>query len=131
MGRPDRATFLVVGGHETGMFLPVNRRVEHHDRDSRVDGLRDHLALRFLVERGEGDTVHAQVDHVLDNLVLFGDLRLGDGAFPLQFSAQGSRGFLRAFLHGFPELTPGALGDHRQGQWLRGLGRGRRFRRRR
>ena len=80
--RAQAAAGRIVGRHEAGVGVAVDGRVEDHDRDAGRRRVLDVLLHRLRVERRERDAVDAQVDHVLDDLLLLGDLGFGERTFP-------------------------------------------------
>ena len=92
----------IVRRHEAGVGVAVDRRVEDHDRDAGRRRVLDVLLHRLRIERRERDAVDAQVDHVLDDLLLLGDLGLGERAFPLDVDAELLGRVVRARLRPSP-----------------------------
>src|SRR6185436_16837094 len=93
------------------MRVAIDGRIENDDGNTGIDGVLNLPARRALVQRGKRDAVDAEVEHVLDDFVLLGDIRFGEGAVPLQINAELLGGLAGTALDGFPELAARALGN--------------------
>src|SRR5215471_18859089 len=116
--RRDGPALAVVGRNVREVILRRDARIEDRHRDAGGLRLVDHRHQRVAVRRGEHDAVNALVDHVLDDVDLFGISRFLSGAFPEDLDVEVLARSVRARFDRRPERVRNAFGNYGDGLLL-------------
>ncbi len=109
---------VVVRRDEAHVVLAVEARVDDDDGDARAHRIRHRKPQRLVVRGSEDDARNTAAHEVLDLRDLGVAVVLPRGPFPDHLDAELLSGLDRAGVDRLPERMRGALGDHRDDDFL-------------